>query len=507
MFFHSIRWRLQLWHGLLLVVVLAGFGVTAYELQRGAQLRRVDEELNHRLEAVIRSLRRGPEGPGSPREGRSPDGPRGREWGPPPDHLPPGRGGLPPRPFSERGPEDRMLPPPREFQLPTQHLALFEGSGSSTNAFYYVLFTRDGERLSQSDNAPAQLPRPQRIGEGNSTRMRGTIREMYHCTPPGECIVTGKDIESELADGRRFAMLLLGAGAFVLALGLAGGWWLSTRAIRPIKDISATAARISTGDLSQRIPAGDAENELGQLANVLNSTFARLEDAFDQQARFTSDAAHELRTPISVMLTQTQSVLMRERPAAEYRETLEACQRAAQRMRRLIESLLELARLDAAQEPIKRTGFDLAKTAAECIDLLRPLAAERGIQIHTELPSTSCVGDVDRISQVITNLVGNAIHYNKKGGEVRVRAQQQDGLVWLSVADTGQGIAVEELPHIFERFWRADKSRSRANGRTGLGLAIAKSIVDAHQGTLEVSSKPGEGSVFTLKLPASENRA
>src|SRR5207245_2533484 len=123
------------------------------------------------------------------------------------------------------------------------------------------------------------------------------------------------------------------------------------RAIRPIKEISATASRISGGDLSQRIPADDTDNELGQLANVLNSTFARLESIFAQQARFTADAAHELRTPVSVMLTQTQSALTRDREAVEYRETVEACQRAAQRMRRLIESLLELARLDADQEP------------------------------------------------------------------------------------------------------------------------------------------------------------
>jgi len=311
----------------------------------------------------------------------------------------------------------------------------------------------------------------------------------------------GRDIGRELADLRQFAGLLSGAGGAVLALGLAGGWWLSTRAIRPIKEISAAAAKISGGDLSQRIPAADTDNELGQLASVLNSTFARLEANFAQQARFTSDAAHELRTPVSVMLTQTQSALTRERPAPEYRETLEACQRAAQRMRRLIESLLELARLDAGQNPSRSAPVELAQLTNDCIELIRPLAAERRITIDADLPATVCTGDTDHLALVITNLLTNAIQYNHDGGEIRISVQQTKGAAVLTVADTGQGISTENLPHIFERFWRADKSRTRADGRTGLGLAIAKSIMDAHGGSIAVASELGKGSVFTLRLP------
>src|SRR5262249_46229970 len=160
-------------------------------------------------------------------------------------------------------------------------------------------------------------------------------------------------------------------------------------------------------DLSQRINASDTENEFGRLAAVLNSTFARLEAAFAHQVRFTSDASHELRTPISVILSQTQTALSRERPAGEYRETLEACQRAAQRMRKLAESLLELARLDAGQ-PMKREPFDLARVARDSVELLRPLAAERGIEIHLDLKSVECPGDAERIGQVATNLLSNA---------------------------------------------------------------------------------------------------
>jgi heavy metal sensor kinase len=333
--------------------------------------------------------------------------------------------------------------------------------------------------------------------------MRATMREMFHFTPPGESVLVGRNIAMELAETRRLAWLLLGAGGAVLLLGLAGGWWLSTRAIRPIADISATAAKISTGDLSQRIPAGDADNELGQLAAVLNSTFARLETAFAQQARFTTDAAHELRTPIAVMLAQTQAALARERPGAEYREPLESCQRAAQRMRRLIESLLELARLDAGEEPMKRERVDLSAIAMDCAELVRPLAAERNITIQTNLQTADCVGDGDRLAQVVTNLLMNAIHYNKERGEVRISTQQQNGFAILTVADTGPGIPPDELSHVFERFWRADKARSRSDGRTGLGLAIAKSIVDTHGGSIETASEVTKGTTFTVRLPGS----
>ena len=257
--------------------------------------------------------------------------------------------------------------------------------------------------------------------------------------------------------------------------------------------------KISAGDLSQRINVAEAESELGQLAAVLNSTFARLEAAFAQQKQFASDAAHELRTPVSVILTQTQTALNREREAADYKQTVEACQRAAQRMRKLIGSLLELARLDAGQEVLKRLRFDFSKTVADCVELIRPLADERGVKIFTELSPLEIAGDSERLAQVVTNLLTNAIQYNQDGGEVRVKLESQDGLAVLTVGDTGAGIAAEDLPRVFERFYRADKSRS--SGNAGLGLAISKAIVEAHGGVIEVSSEPGAGTTVELRLP------
>ena len=295
----------------------------------------------------------------------------------------------------------------------------------------------------------------------------------------------------------------------MLSMGLLGGWFISSRAIRPINDISSAAVKISAGDLSQRINVAETESELGKLASVLNSTFARLDAAFAQQKQFASDAAHELRTPISVMLTQAQTALNRERTAPEYRETLEACQRAAQRMRKLISSLLELARLDAGQEQMKRMRFDFSRTVADGVELVKPLAEERGVKIFTELSPLEITGDAERLAQVATNLLTNAIQYNKPEGEVRVTLASQGGLAVLTVGDTGPGIPAEDLPHVFKRFYRGDKSRTGGPpslrfgvaGGAGLGLAISKAIVEAHGGAIEVSSKENAGTTFTVRLP------
>ena len=323
---------------------------------------------------------------------------------------------------------------------------------------------------------------------------------MIIVTPRDEFIVVGRSISQELGDLRFSALGLTGVGGIILLFGLAGGWWLAGRAIRPIEDISATAVKISAGDLSQRINIADTESELGRLANILNSTFARLDAAFSQQKQFTSDAAHELRTPVSVMLTQTQTALNRERDAASYKQTVEACQRAAQRMRKLIESLLALARFDAGQEVLNRQRFDFSKTINDCAEMVQPLVDERGVKISIEAGPLEITGDSGRLAQVVTNLLTNAIQYNQPGGEVRVTLAAQNGLAVLTVTDTGQGIAPEDLPRVFSRFFRADPSRTGA-GNAGLGLAISKAIVEAHGGTLVVASEANAGATFTVRLP------
>jgi two-component system, OmpR family, sensor kinase len=511
MFTKSIRWRLLLWLAFLLVCILSGFGVTAYQLHRVNQFNQIDEVLERRLATLSTDVRGG--APFGPPPGRPPFEPdrmtngSAFDFGPPRGRPPfePGRDST----FPQRsGPdsrgrrgwmEDRFET--REIHLSPQTSNLFDQT--ETNGFYFAVWSRGGNLLLRSTNAPAGVPLPEGSAADTRThtRTREALREAFHFTERGDCVLVGRWVAPDLAATRRLALWLVSAGVAVLALGLAGSWWVATHAMRPIRNISATAVRIAAGDLSQRIDAADTESELGRLAGVLNSTFARLDAAFAHQARFTSDASHELRTPVSVIISQTQTALSRERTGPEYRESLEACQRAAQRMRKLTESLLELARLDAGQEPMKREPFDLSRVARECVEFVRPLAAERGIEIRCELSTVECLGDAERIGQVATNLLTNAIHFNRDGGHILVSTHAGNGAAILAVADKGEGIPAEDLPHVFERFYRVDKSRSRIQGRTGLGLAICKAIVDTHGGSIEVSSQPGTGSTFSINLP------
>jgi heavy metal sensor kinase len=493
--FKSIKWRLQLWYGLILVLVLAGFGFTAYQLERGRLLGRIDDELHRRVEVLSNALHRSPS--------RGPEGNK-----PPFDRPPPGQ-------FPGDGPPGQNPRPPREFHLPPEAAHFFDPS--DPNSFYFTIQFRDGTELARSTNVPLISPLgithiidPLNSVNAMAPRLdspkppKTVDFENYRVTadalPSGEIIWVGCSIAPELKELHRTALKLAGIGGIILFFGLAGGWWIVSRSLRPVTAISATAVKISAGDLSQRINVSETESELGQLAAVLNSTFARLETAFAQQQQFTSDAAHELRTPVSVMLTQTQVALNRERTAPEYRETVEACQRAAQRMRQLIESLLALARFDAGQEVLNRLTFDFSKTVGDCAELVRPLAAECGVKIVLEVKPLEITGDAERLAQVVTNLLTNAVQYNKPGGNVGIKLEVQNGLAILTVADTGRGIAAADLPLVFGRFFRADQSRTGA-GNAGLGLAISRAIVETHGGTIEVASEKSAGTTFTVRLP------
>ena len=470
---HSIRWQMQLWHGLILLLVLAGFGFTAWQLQRANQLDRIDRELEQRIGIVAKAFH-------SPEA--SPSRPRGVDsdaFEPPPDW------------------ENR--PSRGRWEFPRREMDAFESNPA--HPFYYVAWLPGGTQVAASASAPSGVPLPERIPGSPSFRSRGFLRECFHTGRGGECILVGRDIGEDLAGIRRFALLLAGAGCGVLMLGLLGGGWISGLALRPVGEISAAAARIAGGDLARRIRTSDSRSELGQLALDLNDTFARLESSFVRQAQFTADASHELRTPVTVVLTQTQSALARERSADEYRESLAACQRAAQRMRGVIEGLLTLARLDAGKAAPAPEPCALDQIVSETVELLGAAANAQNVVIELELASIQCIGNADQLAQVVFNLVSNAIHYNRPGGTVRVEVYSGSETAILSVRDSGHGIAPEDLPHVFERFYRADRSRSGSQGHSGLGLAIVKGIVEAHGGGIELSSKPEEGSAFTVRLP------
>ncbi len=490
--FRSIRWRLQIWYGLLFAGLLLSFGLTAYHFETTAREARFDDELSRLAFDLNGALRRPPDGSRlaqGKKSGKRPPETKGESPAPSP---PPSTSPPPPPPTTSppTGKNPRKSDPAAVF--PPREMA---------RGFYYAVWFKNAAPFTASANAPADLPQPPERELGARARVRGLYREAYVSADYGDVALVGRSFAAEQAELHRFGWQLALGGAAILAVAIVIGWRLVTRALRPIHDIGTTATKIATGDLSQRIDARETDGELGQLAGVLNSTFARLEAAFGRQHRFTADAAHELRTPVAVIVTHVQNALAAGGLSEEQREAMEACERAAQRMRRLIDSLLQLARIDAGEDAGKPGRTDLAALAAECAALVRPLAAERQATIVLELAAAEITGDAGRLGQVITNLLSNAIHYGRRGGEVRVTVRTEDNAAVLVVADDGPGIPAAHLPHLFERFYRVDKARAGAAGRTGLGLAIAKAIVDAHSGTIEIASIVDEGTTATVRLP------
>jgi two-component system OmpR family sensor kinase len=272
--------------------------------------------------------------------------------------------------------------------------------------------------------------------------------------------------------------------------------------VAPIEALAATAEGITERDLSARLDATRVPAELTGLADAFNATLRRLEAAFVRQARFTADASHELRTPVSIIRTQAEVALARERTTEQYRAALAACLKAAERMTGVVEGLLMLARADAGEGAPVRATVALAPLVREATDLLRPEAASGRVTIDCALAPATVQGDGALLGEVVSNLVSNAVRYNRAGGRVDVTLVAHNGEVELRVADTGIGIPAGALPHLFDRFFRVDPARSREQGGSGLGLAITRWIVEAHGGTIAVESREREGSTFTVRLPA-----
>ncbi len=454
----SLRSQLQFWYGILLAALLFGFAVFAFVFERERRLRGLDELLRARIAEITAAFQSSPE--------------RGKDI----------RVAL----------EERIVP-------------ALKDKFSSVSGCYFVVWMRGEAPVARSLNAPFPIEKP--VYGSDAARMRGEFRETLLFTPPVDCILVGCSMQPIKEDMQRLAGVLCAVGCGVLVAGLLGGWHLTTRAIRPIEKIREAAEKIAAGDLSQRVVIDRKETELGRLAESLNWTFSRLELEFDKQSHFLADAAHELRTPVAVLLTQTQSALVRERSPQEYREALVCCERSAQKMRRLIESLFELARLQAEKDTPPLERCDLAVLVSDSVQHILPLAAARGIRMVTTLAAAECVADRERLNQVLTNLLANAIEYNQEEGEVRVCVGVENGAAVLSIANTGAGIEDEDLPHVFGRFYRADKARVGSGGHMGLGLAIAQAIVQAHGGTIGVESTPGVLTTFTVRLPAAAGAA
>jgi heavy metal sensor kinase len=494
------------------------FGLFVYELQWQSRLHQTDAELDRTAEVIVSRLRRlfpspwpflRPRSSVRSTDSRTQVAAKDSVTSTAGDTSEASTESTPARNSASSGSARTSNPRPQPapgLGLPDEFLQLFEGDDESR--LYFVVWSRTGEILAQSRYAPdVAFPNLHAAKDGlphREARVRDAQREVIHVSSFNNHVLVGRSIRHDLIAQQRAAAWLVLTGLGVLAVGLLGGWWLSGRAIQPLAVMSATAQSISARNLSSRINVQETDNELGQLATVLNRTFDRLQSAFEQQSRFTADASHELRTPLAVILSHTELALSRQRTGDDYREALEACRRASQRMKALIDSLLLLARFDSHQPELQRQPVDLEQIAHDSVELIRPLAEQRRITIRMSSAPTGVFGDRDRLSQVVTNLLSNAIRYNREGGSVTVSVAANNGHGVIRVMDTGIGLSADELPHIFERFFRVDKARSRSDGGCGLGLAICQSIIEAHGGKISAASQPDEGTTIEVHLPRIE---
>jgi len=300
---------------------------------------------------------------------------------------------------------------------------------------------------------------------------------------------------------RTLAWVMCAVFPVVLLFAAGGGWWLAKRALRPVGAMTREARQITAQDLSARVSVPGTADELQELAEAWNQLLARIESAVLAVKRFTADAAHELRTPITVIRTSAELALRQRRSEESYRQTLASIEQETMQMSELVEQLLLLARGDAGEWRFRFDTVFADQVLRNLRTVLKPLAEKNRIEIAWEIPEESVMirADDSAIRRLMLILLDNAIKHTPEGGSVSVRLS--GGIQCrIEVEDTGGGISADHLPHIFERFYRADAARSPGGG-SGLGLAIARTIVQAHEGSIEVFSSAGSGTRFVLQFP------
>ena len=382
---------------------------------------------------------------------------------------------------------------------------------------YAQLWTREGHPLVRSRNLPMDLELP---GDALATAQRGEVgwathgwrgRSIRSVVYPLRLVGAAHGVHilqvaapTEPIRGTLSQFALLVAALTILATGAAYGlgWRLAGIALRPTREISEQAEAIEAGTLSERITAHADVLEFRRLVTVLNGMLHRLDRAFQGQRRFTADASHELRGPLNVLRGDIEVALKRDRSPAEYRETLDRCREEVLQLSRLASDLLVLARTDAGLPLEQQVEVDLCALASRVAERYRPLASERNVRIDVWGTSAEVAGDPGLLERVVSNLVDNAVKYSPADGAVRLEVHRHDRQVALTVRDEGPGVAPEQIPYLFTRFFRGDQARPRAEG-SGLGLSIAKAGADAHGGALEYLGDT-RGATFRLTLPAAE---
>jgi heavy metal sensor kinase len=473
----SIRVRLTLWYMLVLALALGGFAaLVSYSMETSLEAA-INRDMDQRAQLIASRWSRippPPAGPGPRRFGRV-------DLPPQPQAAPLGESDADRREFIRR---------PRFLNLEGEPLIPFIDDAPWDPETFWL--------------AAAGISKFSTISiDGESARVLSF--PLWRDGQPQAVVQIAHLLtdQQRILDGLTRVMLTL----LPLALGIAalGGVFLTDRALRPVRHITQAAAELGAGDLSRRLKVR-GKDELSQLALTFNEMIARLQEAFqrlehlyEQQRRFTADASHELRTPLTTIKANTSLALTGQRSVAEYREALEATDEAADVMNRIVQDLLLLARSDSGSLVMDRRLVSLASVVDRAATGLRP-APECRMTIDLE-PDLKANGDSHHLRRLFCNLLENAIRHTPVG-EIRVTGRREGKMVRISVQDTGEGISPEHLPHVCDRFYRVDTARSRARGGAGLGLAICRSIAEAHGGLLEISSRVEEGTTATVLLPA-----
>jgi heavy metal sensor kinase len=289
----------------------------------------------------------------------------------------------------------------------------------------------------------------------------------------------------------------------ILIFASLGGYFLARKSLLPIALMNQQTERITAENLSAQLDVANPRDEVGRLAATINALLARLDAAFQEQKRFIADASHELRTPLAVLRGETEVALQKERATAEYKESLALIKDEAERLSRIVENLFLLARQPVDAPSMIKEPVRLDELIADCVRAAQVLATQKGLRLTIDgaLRAITVNGDDEMLKRMLLNLLDNAVKYTPPGGDISVGLKSQNGHARIVVTDTGIGISAADHMRIFDRFYRVDKARSRGLGGAGLGLSIARWIVEGHDGSLSVESAPGRGSAFTVKLP------
>ena len=456
----SVRFGLTAWYAAILTVTFAVAGAGVWWTVRDSIHDTIDKELRSRLTAMREYLQRQVAAPDS-------------------------------GPLAEELAEQAALAPAG---------TRFRIAGTGSGWIFQSPGTRDW------DPKPPDVSVLPKRGRAQTMMVAGKPVRVLSAPVPMGAVQIGIPIDEFYEMLGDFTWTALLASPLALLLASAGGYWMSRRALRPVDQITRTAQQIGAHSLSERLPLRGANDELDRLSATLNAMFARLEAAFHRVTQFTADASHELRTPVAIIRTTAELARSKPRTEAEYREALDGILAESERTSRLIEDLMLLARADAQADEIVRAPMNLAQSLREACAEAGVLSESGKISLTVTAPADCAVsGDSQALRRLFLILLDNAVKFTPPGGRVNVsmNVHRSSGqcMAVVEVRDTGVGISPEDLPHIFERFYRSAKDRSRQTGGAGLGLSIAQWITEKHAGHIEVQSRPGEGSLFRVRLP------